>query len=129
MALDPAALPAGVQAFLTERHLATLTTVGPDGSLHVVPVGFTYDPERRLARVITRSGSRKARNIRSGSRAALCSVDGGRWVTLEGTASVLDDTDAVAAAEAAYTARYHTPRPAVDRVAVHLQVERILGRA
>ena len=29
--------------FLTERHLATLTTLRRDGSPHVVPVGFTYD--------------------------------------------------------------------------------------
>ena len=31
-------------AFLAERHLATLTTLRADGSPHVVPVGFSYDP-------------------------------------------------------------------------------------
>ena len=49
-------------AFLTERHLATLTTLRADGSPHVVPVGFTYDPETRTARVITSGDSVKARN-------------------------------------------------------------------
>jgi hypothetical protein len=40
-----------VLAFLTERHLATLTTLRTDGSPHVVPVGFSYEPATRLARV------------------------------------------------------------------------------
>ena len=43
MALDPAALSDDALAFLATRHLATLTTLRPDGSPHVVPVGFTWD--------------------------------------------------------------------------------------
>ena len=31
-------------AFLREYHLASLTTLRRDGSPHVVPVGFSYDP-------------------------------------------------------------------------------------
>jgi predicted pyridoxine 5'-phosphate oxidase superfamily flavin-nucleotide-binding protein len=53
MAHDPRALPDGVSAFLAERHLATLTTLRPDGTPHVVAVGFTWDPEAGLVRVIT----------------------------------------------------------------------------
>ncbi len=41
---DPGALPGTALEFLTERHLASLTTLRADGSPHVVPVGFTYDP-------------------------------------------------------------------------------------
>ena len=82
----------GVLAFLTERHLATLTTLRADGSPHVVPVGVTYDAATRTARVITSGGSAKARHVRDGqSRVAVCQVDGRRWVTLEGTAVVRDD--------------------------------------
>ncbi|MDA0256516.1 MAG: pyridoxamine 5'-phosphate oxidase family protein, partial [Chloroflexi bacterium] len=40
MALDLDRLPEEVLAFLAERQLATLSTQRPDGSLHVVPVGF-----------------------------------------------------------------------------------------
>ena len=43
MAHDPTALPPEVTEFLTERHLATLTTLRADGSPHVVPVAFTWD--------------------------------------------------------------------------------------
>ena len=73
MSLDLDALGPDVLAFLTERHLATLTTLRADGSPHVVPVGFTYDPETRLVRVITSGDSVKARNAdRAGTVAAVC---------------------------------------------------------
>ena len=36
--------------FLTERHLATLTTLRADGSPHVTAVGFTYDDAARRVR-------------------------------------------------------------------------------
>jgi hypothetical protein len=39
--IDPARLTDDVLGFLTERHLATLTTLRRDGSPHVVAVGFT----------------------------------------------------------------------------------------
>jgi nitroimidazol reductase NimA-like FMN-containing flavoprotein (pyridoxamine 5'-phosphate oxidase superfamily) len=62
-----------VLAFLAERHLATLTTLRPDGSPHVVPVGFTYDPATRTARVITSGTSAKVRHLRAGgARVAVC---------------------------------------------------------
>ena len=43
MSLDLGRAARRVLDFLTERHLATLTTLRPDGTPHVVPVGFTYD--------------------------------------------------------------------------------------
>ena len=43
-------------AFLTERHLAMLTTLRSDNSPHVVAVGFTFDPKTHIARVITTGG-------------------------------------------------------------------------
>jgi F420H(2)-dependent biliverdin reductase len=131
MALDLADLPDAVHAFLAERHLATLTTVRPDRSPHVVPVGFGYDAEARLVRVISFAPSRKARNLvaNPGSRAVVCQVDGGRWLALEGTAVVTDDPDRVAAAVEAYAARYRRPGERDDRVAIEISVDRILGRA
>lgn len=129
MALDPACLDADFLAFLTERHLATLTTLRPDGSPHVVPVGFTYDPGARIVRVITGGGSRKAHNVRAGTRAAVCQVDGARWATLEGPAVLRTDPASVARAVAAYTERYRPPRANSQRVVVEITVDRIMGRA
>ncbi|PWW22961.1 PPOX class probable F420-dependent enzyme [Geodermatophilus normandii] len=130
MAHDPHDLAPGVLAFLGERHLATLTTLRADGSPHVVPVGVTYDPETRTARVITSGSSAKARHVRAGrSRVAVCQVDGRRWLTLEGTAVVRDDAASVAEAEARYAQRYRTPRENPARVVLEISVDRVLGNA
>ncbi|MEX5721631.1 pyridoxamine 5'-phosphate oxidase family protein [Geodermatophilus maliterrae] len=130
MAHDLDDLGTELLAFLTERHLATLTTLRADGSPHVVPVGVTYDPDTRTARVITSGGSAKARHVRAGqARVAVCQVDGRRWLTLEGTAVVRDDRVAVADAEARYARRYRTPRDNPARVVLEISVDRVLGNA
>jgi len=118
--------PSGL-AFLSERHLATLTTLRPDGTPHVVPVGFSWDGA--VARVITDGASVKARNLAGGGRAALCQVDRARWLTLEGLAWVRSDPDAVADAVARYAQRYREPRPNPTRVVLEVAVDRVLGSA
>ena len=117
-------------SFLTERHLATLTTLRADGGPHVVPVGFTFDPATGTARVITSGTSVKARHVRDGrARVALCQVDGRRWLTLEGTAVVRDDAEAVRDAEDRYARRYRPPRVNPARVVLEIAVDRVLGNA
>ena len=133
MAIDLSDPGPELLAFLAERHLATLTTLRPDGTPHVVPVGFTYDPATRTARVITSGTSAKARHLRDGQgvdgapRVAVCQVDGRRWLTLEGTAVVRDDAAAVADAVARYAVRYRRPRENPARVVLEISVDRILG--
>lgn len=127
MPLDPADLGSEALEFLAERHLATLTTLRRDGSPHVVPVGFTWDAEAGVARVIASRGSAKVLQARAGRRAALSQVDGRRWLTLEGTTRVLEDTGAVRDAEDRYAVRYRRPRPNPQRVVVVLDVDRVLG--
>lgn len=127
MAIDPGALPEHVVAFLTERHLAMLTTQLPSGRLHVVAVGFTYNPASRLARVITWSAAQKARNAARCGRAAVGQVDGPRWLSLEGPVTLHDDPVIVAEAVAAYTGRYRPPKDRTDRVVIEIAVEHILS--
>jgi PPOX class probable F420-dependent enzyme len=114
-------------AFLTERHLAMLTTLRTDNSPHVVAVGFTFDPKTHVARVITTGGSQKAMNAERGGVAVLSQVDGARWLSLEGRANVNTDSDAVRDAELRYAQRYRTPRQNPRRVVIEVQVERVLG--
>ena len=114
---------------MRERHLATLTTLRPDGTPHVTPVGFTWDAEAGLARVICSRTSAKARHAGARPRVALCQVEGRRWLTLEGYASVSEDPDDVAEAVRRYAERYRQPRENPARVAMQIAVERVLASA
>jgi PPOX class probable F420-dependent enzyme len=130
---SPLVLSEAQLAFVTDRHLATLSTVRRDGSPHVVPVAFTWDAARGRARITTRSTSVKARRIARGGPdgaalpAALCQVDGRRWLTLEGTITLSDDPADVAEAVARYADRYRALGEQPTRVVLHLQVTRTLG--
>ncbi|MDQ4130175.1 MAG: pyridoxamine 5'-phosphate oxidase family protein [Actinomycetota bacterium] len=132
MSLDLAALDAAYLAFWRERHLCTLTTLRPDGTLHVVPVGAVFDPQARLAWVIASRSSRKVRNVLAyglgGGPVALCQVDGVRWATLEGRGRVRMETESVEDAERRYAERYRPPRRNPERVVVEIEVTRAMGR-
>ena len=133
MALDLDRLDDAALAFLRERHLATLTTLRRNGSPHVVAVGFSYDPDARVARVITWATSQKALNAGRmevlGQRAAVCQVDGGRWLSLEGPVRLVTDPVGIRAGIVGYAERYQEPTERADRAVVEIDVDRILGRA
>lgn len=113
------------RSFVTDYHLASLSTLSADGSIHAVPVGFTLVDG--IARVITRRGSQKVRNIRERGHATISQVEGGRWITLIGAATVLEDAESVAEAVELYARRYRQPQPNPERVAVHVAVQRVLA--
>jgi PPOX class probable F420-dependent enzyme len=115
--------------FLTERHLATLTTLRADGSPHVVAIAFSYDRTRGLVRIISSDDTQKVRNVERDPRAVVSQVDGPRWLTLEGTALVRRDEESVRIAVTAFEARYRPVRENPQRVAIEIQVERVVGRA
>lgn len=128
----PVRLTPEQQVFLTERHLGTLATLRPDGSPHVVPVAFTWDPDG-VARITTAAGSVKVRNVEQAraagrpARGALCQVSGGRWLTLEGELEVRTEQAEVAEAERRHAVRYPRLDPDPTRVVLRLQVDRVLG--
>jgi PPOX class probable F420-dependent enzyme len=113
--------------FLTDRHLGSLATVRKAGTPHMVAVGFTYDPAAHVVRVITFEGSQKVLNVERAGYAAVFQVDGPRWLTLEGAASVHRDADAVAEGERRYANRYKQPKVNPRRVVIQIKVERVLG--
>ena len=115
--------------FWRERHLCTVTTLRPDGSPHVVPMGVVVDVDQGVAWAITSRTSQKVANLRSGTdpRVAVCQVDGRRWSTIEGTAEVRDDAEAVAEAVGRYAERYRQPRENPDRVALRITITSTIG--
>ncbi|MCX6398615.1 MAG: PPOX class F420-dependent oxidoreductase [Propionibacteriales bacterium] len=125
--VDWSALPAPLLAFWTERHLCTLSTLDRHGAPHAVAVGATVDVENQCAWVITGRGSQKVANLRRDARLSVTQVDRARWSSIAGTAEVLEDEASIARACEMYAARYRTPRPNPDRVAVRITVERFLG--
>lgn len=127
---DPADLGSHVLEFLTERHLATFTTTTGTGRLQSSPVGFTFDAERVLARVITWGAAHKARTVAAspGVEVVLCQVDGGRWLAVYGRATLATDPDSVAEGERRYTERYRPPKQREDRVVIEIEVDRLIGR-
>ena len=129
MNVDPPQLTATQVEFVRENILATLTTLRADGSPHVVPVGFTYDQEQNLVRVITFAKSMKARHAAQGGRAVVSQVDRGRWITIEGTVRLRTEADVIAKAVDAYAGRYRQPKVREDRVVIEIVIDKVMGRA
>ncbi|MCW2858079.1 MAG: hypothetical protein JWR52_3694 [Marmoricola sp.] len=116
--------------FWRSRHLCTVTTLRRDGTPHVVPMGVVIDRENDVAWAITSGASVKAQNLLAANGTApiaVCCVDGRHWSTLEGTATVLVHPAAVAEAEQRYAERYKVPRENPERVALRIDVTRVLG--
>jgi pyridoxamine 5'-phosphate oxidase family protein len=85
--------------YLAERRLGRIATVGKDGTPHVVPVGWRYNPERESIDVGGRDFARtkKFRDARRSGRAAivigdLASTDPWRprGIEVRGRAETLD---------------------------------------
>ena len=115
---------AGVE-FVRERHIGTLSTLAPWGGIHAVAVGFTL--HEGVLRIITSRDSQKVRNVRRDGTATISQVDGARWLSFQGAATVHDDPDEVALAVALYAERYRQPRVNPLRVAIHLVPVRLMG--
>ena len=131
MSMNPLNLSQEVLSFLDERHLASLTLLRPDGSPHVTAVGFTWDQDSQLVRVITWAGSMKSRILEQtpNSRAVVCQIDGGRWLSLEGTAVVSSDEARCKEGTERYANRYRIPQDRQDRTVIEISVDQILGYA
>jgi len=120
-------LTAAGAEFLRERHLGTLSTISSRGGIHAVPVGFTFHDG--IVRIITSRTSQKVRNVLRDETATVSAVEGARWISFQGTASVHDDPAEVASAVALYAGRYRQPRENPQRVTIHLVPTRLMGSA
>lgn len=115
------------ELFVSDRHLATLSTMGRGGTIHVVAVGFTVDGG--VVRIITSDGTQKVRNVERDPRATVAQVAGPLWLSVAGHATIERDADAVAHAVALYAARYRQPRINPKRVVIRIDPEQVMGSA
>lgn len=115
--------------FLAERHVGTLATLRADGTPHVVAIAFAYDHTDGVVRVICSEGGQKVVNVDRRGWAVVTQVDGPRWLSLEGSARVVRDDERVRRAVAAFEQRYRPASENPNRVAIEIDVERILGRS
>jgi PPOX class probable F420-dependent enzyme len=127
-----------VTAFIEQQRAATLATIGPTGTPHLVAMWYAVIDGQLWFE--TKAKSQKAANLRRDPRATVLLEDGHtydtlRGVSLEGRAEVVDDPDALWAVGVSVWERYTGPyseelRPFVEvmlhkRVAVRLDVERV----
>jgi PPOX class probable F420-dependent enzyme len=129
---------AEIRAFVESSRTATMATVGPNGTPHLVAMWFgVIDGQIWFE---TKARSQKAVNLRRDPRITVMIEDGLtydtlRGVSLEGTATIVDDPDALWAVGVSVWERYNGPytdevKPLVEfmlnkRVAVRVDVGRV----
>ncbi len=127
-----------VRSFIERSRTATMATIGPDGLPHLVAMWYgVVDGQIWFE---TKAKSQKVTNVRRDPRMTVMIEDGLtydalRGVALEGTATVVDDPDALWACGVSVWERYNGPyseevKPLVEvmlhkRVAVRLDVTRV----
>ena len=127
-----------VAAFIESSRTATMATVGPDGTPHLVAMWFAVVDGKIWFE--TKSRSQKAVNLRRDDRITVMIEDGLtydslRGVSLEGRAEIIEDPDALWEVGVSVWERYNGPytdevKPFVEvmlhkRVAVRVDVERV----
>ena len=127
-----------IRAFVESSRTATMATVGPTGMPHLVAMWFgVVDGQIWFE---TKARSQKAVNLRRDPRITVMIEDGLtydtlRGVSLEGTATIVDDPDALWTVGVSVWERYNGPytdevKPLVEfmlnkRVAVRVDVDRV----
>jgi PPOX class probable F420-dependent enzyme len=103
--------------FLSQARIATLITLYADGSPAAVPVWFEWDGRR--ARLFTSRRSEKVGRIRADPRVCLSVAEpvgvNESWVSIEGTAQVIDEGGMDLARRLA--PRYYTPEKSKQALA------------
>src|ERR1700730_676842 len=79
------------RAFLQERRFAVLGTLNADGSPQLTTMWYLLEGDTIVMN--TMIGRIKDRNLRRDPRISLCVPDGYNYVTIAGTAELIDDSE------------------------------------
>lgn len=98
------------RAFLQEKRFAVLGTINPDSTPQMSAMWYELDGDEILMN--TKVGRVKERNLRRDSRISICIEDGYHYLTLTGTAQLIDDQATAQADIKRLATRYHNPEKA-----------------
>lgn len=115
-----AGLTPAVRAFLDERRYAAIATLNESGAPQLTAMWYELQGDEVLMN--TAAGRLKHRNLQRDPRMTLCVVDGERYVTLYGRATLNDDQVQAQADDLRLSLRYDGPEHAEERAqAIALQ--------
>lgn len=122
------------RAFLQEKRFAVLGTINPDNTPQLSTMWYELDGYEILMN--TKVGRVKERNLRRDPRLSICIEDGYNYLTLAGTARLIDDQATAQADIMRLATRYHNPTKAEQmmrdrfskqqRVTIRMAIERVV---
>ena len=110
------------RAFLTEKRFAVLATINANGTPQLTTMWYELQGDEIMMN--TKVGRTKEQNLRRDQRISICVEDGYRYVTLSGTARLIDDQPTAQADIRRLAERYHTAEKAAQIVRDQFTKER-----
>ena len=80
-----------VRAFLEKPHFAVMATINANGTPQLTVMWYALHPSEDVVLLNATRGLLKERNLRRDPRMAICVEDGMHYVTLTGTAELVED--------------------------------------
>ena len=127
-----------VRAFLEQPNFAVMATINASGTPQLTVMWYALLPDEDVVILNATRGLLKERNLRRDPRMAVCVEDGMRYVTLSGTAELVEDrAEQEREVNELIAPRYIGQRlgsrrweviKANDRVGIRMRVEKVLAR-
>ena len=122
--------------FLNEKRFAVLATINADGTPQLTTMWYVFDGDEIMMN--TAAGRVKDANLRRDPRIAICIEDDYNYLTISGTAELIDDPDVAQADIRRLAIRYHGLAKAEQmvrdqfskqrRVTIRLPIERVIEK-
>jgi PPOX class probable F420-dependent enzyme len=84
-------LPENVREFLEQPHYAVMATINRFGTPQLTVMWYALHPTEDVILLNSSGPLLKVKNLRRDPRMSLCVEDGARYVTIEGTAELIED--------------------------------------
>jgi PPOX class probable F420-dependent enzyme len=110
------------RAFLEAKRFAVLATINANGTPQLTTMWYELQGDEIMMN--TKVGRTKEQNLRRDQRISICIEDGYRYVTLAGTARLIDDQPTAQADIQRLAERYHTAEKAAQMVRDQFTKER-----